>query len=353
MKKHASAVGNMLMPSERRTLNAFVQSPDDFLPGGSFAQSSGPQNAGSYAPQSGAIFGVLKNMKESFEANLAAAQKEESDSERAYRELKAAKESEIAAGSKQIETKTIQMGNAEQKKAESRQNLEDTTNTMEADQEFLGKLKEHCALADAEMEARTKERAEEIAAVGKATAILTSDDAHDLFTKTLGFVQKESTVISARRTAVAKVLLATHKPKLAAIATAVKLHNFGKVKDTLDKMITDLTKEKEGLVAKIHDLSTTIDELTKAIAGLNADVSEMQVQLKRASEDREGENTIFQQTVADQKATAALLTKALNVLKGTYDKKASLLQRNAKKATQPAGPPPPPGFGGYKKNAQS
>jgi len=118
---------------------AFVQSPDDFL--------QGPQNAGSYAPQPGAIFGVLKNMEEAFEANLAAAQKEESDSQRAYRELKAAKESEIAAGTKQIETKTIQMGKADQKKAESTQDLEDTTNTMEADQEFLGKLKEHCALA--------------------------------------------------------------------------------------------------------------------------------------------------------------------------------------------------------------
>jgi len=381
MKKHASAVGNMLMPSERRTLNAFVQSPDDFLPGGSFAQSSGPQNAGSYAPQSGAIFGVLKNMKESFEANLAAAQKEESDSERAYRELKAAKESEIAAGTKQIETKTIQMSNADQKKAEAKQNLEDTTNTMNADQEFLGKLKEHCALADAEMEARSKERTEEIAAVGKALAVLTSDDAHDLFTKTLGFIQQESSVKSERRRAVMQVLAKTHNPKLSAIATSVKLDNFGKVKDTLDKMITDLTKEKEdeialkdwcydeirknerttemtdrtkeGLAAKIDDLANTIESLTKAIEGLKADIVEMQVQLKRASEDRELENKIFQQTVADQQATAALLTKALNVLKGFYDKKALLLQKSAKKASQPAGPPPPPGFKGYKKNAQS
>ena len=135
-------------------------------------------------------------MKETFEANLAAAQKEESDSERAYRELKAAKESEIAAGTKQIETKTIQMGNADQKKAEARQDLEDTTNTMNADQDFLGKLKEHCALADQEMEARSKTRTEEIAAVGKALAVLTSDDAHDLFTKTLGFLQKVSTTDS-------------------------------------------------------------------------------------------------------------------------------------------------------------
>merc|ERR1719183_2736432 len=130
MKKHASAVGNMLMPSERRALTAFVQAPEDFLSAGSFAQQSGPQNAGSYAPQSGAIFGVLKNMKEPFEANLAQSQKDEADSEKAYRELKAAKESEIAAGTKQIETKTIQMSNADQKKAETNQDLEDTTNTM-------------------------------------------------------------------------------------------------------------------------------------------------------------------------------------------------------------------------------
>ena len=276
----------MLMPSGRRTVTAFVQSPDDFL--------QGPQNAGSYAPQPGAIFGVLKNMEEAFEANLAAAQKEESDSERAYRELMAAKESEIAAGTKQIETKTIQMGKADQKKAESTQDLEDTTNTMEADQEFLGKLKEHCALADAEMEARTKERTEEIAAVGKALAVLTSDDAHDLFTKTLGFIQKESSVQSQRRQAVMQVLSSAHNPKLSALSTMVKLAQFEKVKETLNKMITDLTQEKEdeialkdwcydeirknerttemtdrtkeGWVAKIDDLAKTIDTKRKTVA---------------------------------------------------------------------------------------
>merc|ERR1719449_228291 len=77
----------------------------------------------------------------------------------------------------------------------------------------------------------------------------------------------------------------------------------------------------------------------------------MNVELKRASEDREKENNVFQQTVSDQQATAALLQKALNVLKGFYDKKALFLQKNAKK--QPAGPPPPPGFKAYKNNAAS
>merc|ERR1712151_641576 len=79
-----------------------------------------------------------------------------------------------------------------------------------------------------------------------------------------------------------------------------------------------------------------------------AEVAEMQVQLKRAGEDREKENKEFQMTVADQRATQKLLTAALNILKGFYAKKAkaALVQTQ-----EPAGPPPPPGFSEYKNNA--
>merc|ERR1719487_2790203 len=97
------------------------------------------------------------------------------------------------------------------------------------------------------MEARTKTRTEEIAAVGKALAVLTSDDAHDLFTKTLGFLQKESSVSSQRRSAVLKVLTKIQNPKIAALATHVRLAAFGKVKETLSKMIAAFGKVKETL----------------------------------------------------------------------------------------------------------
>merc|ERR1719162_2848330 len=86
----------------------------------------------------------------------------------------------------------------------------------------------------------------------------------------------------------------------------------------------------------------TIKQLTEAIAGLRSEVSELQVQLKRAGEDREKQNKEFQTTVADQRATQKLLVQAMNVLKSFYAKKAkaaALLQTQA-----PAGPPPPPGF---------
>merc|ERR1711937_1027542 len=155
------------------------------------------------------------------------------------------------------------------------------------------------------------------------------------------------------------------------IAAKVRLDAFTRVKKAIDDMVSQLLKEKEDeikhkdfcvdefntnelqtekkerekqdLTAKIEDLELTIKQLTEAIDQLKAEVAEMQVQLKRAGEDREKENKDFQATVADQRASQKLLTAALNILKGFYEN-AALLQ-------QPAGPPPPPGFKEYKNNA--
>merc|ERR1719181_1352245 len=106
-------------------------------------------------------------------------------------------------------------------------------------------------------------------------------------------------------------------------------------------------RAKQDLSAKIEDLELTIKQLTEAIDTLKAEVAEMQVQLKRAGEDREKENKEFQTTVADQRATQKLLQQALNVLKGFYDKKAKGV---ALAQQEPVGPPPPPGFKQYQKS---
>ena len=61
-------------------------------------------------------------------------------------------------------------------------------------------------------------------------------------------------------------------------------------------------REKEDLLALIEDLELTIKALTAEIDTLKTEVGEMQVQMKRAGEDREKQNKEFQQTVADQRA---------------------------------------------------
>merc|ERR1719198_2888661 len=97
----------------------------------------------------------------------------------------------------------------------------------------------------------------------------------------------------------------------------------------------------------------TMDTLDKNIEALKAEVADLQVQMKNASEEREKMNKDFQVTVADQRATQKLLSAALNVLKGFYNK-ASLAQVDSKtESSQPAGPPPPSGFKKMEKNAAS
>merc|ERR1719453_2206760 len=320
-------------------------------------------------------------MKETFETNLASSQKEEGESQKAYEDLKAAKEEE-KAGQDQIDAKTQELADTDEKNAKAKEDVVDTKESLSADEEFLMMLKEKCSMTDNEWEERQKTRSLEIEAVSKALAFLTSDDAHDLFTRTFNPALLQVGAVSERRGQAAAVLSAVaHKlgsPRLATLAVKVRLDAFTRVKKAIDDMIAQLLqekadeikhkdfcvdefnknqleterkeREKADLIAKIDDLTMTIEKLTKAIDTLKAEIAEMQVQLKRAGEDREKQNKEFQATVADQRETQMLLKKALSILGDFYNKeKAAMMQTRQ----EPAGPPPPAGFEAYKKNAAS
>jgi len=372
LHKHAKAV-QALSPEQQKAVAAFLQAPTSYL-----EEGAAPGFGQSYAPQSGAIFGILKQMKETFETNLASSQKEEMESQQAYEDLKAAKEAEIAAGKEQAATKTQELADTDEANAQAKQDLEDTRNSLAADQKFLMNLKETCPNTDAEWEERQKARAEELEGCSEALAILSSDDAHDTFTRTFNFVQVRK--VDDKRERAEKILFGAAKqtgnPRLAALATRVRLDAFGKLIDDIDGMVKDLKKQKadqikqkdycndalhkndmaqdakskemEKLDAKIADLTSLIEELTASINTLTAEVAEMTTQLKRAGEDREMENADFQTVVSDQRATKKLLNSALEVLKGVYAKK-SFVQKSARQ--EPAGPPPPPGFKKYEQSS--
>merc|ERR1711933_544100 len=137
---------------------------------------------------------------------------------------KKAKEDEIAAGQAQIDKKTEQLADTDEKNAKAKEDIEDTKKYLSADEEFLMMLKEKCSMTDAEWEERQKTRQLEMEAVSKALAVLSTDDAHDLFTKTFNpsFVQTESGMHSQRRAQAAKVLSSIAKklqsPRLATLA---------------------------------------------------------------------------------------------------------------------------------------
>jgi hypothetical protein len=374
---------DLLTPDQRDIVAAFVRAPE--------AVALLQQNDGfspAHSSSSGAIFGVLKGMKESFEKNLAASQKEETTNQSDYEALKAAKSSEIEAGTNLADTKSKERANTDQKHAQDSQDLKDTEATLAADTEFLKNLKEQCATVDAEYAERTQTRNLEIKAVSKALAYLNSDDAADLYARTFGgaaaFVQKE--MISSRRIAGSNALAAAasrlHDPRLSALAVRVMSPQdaFDQVRQSIQDLVDKLVTEKEERIKhkdfcvdniqknevdtenkerqrddhkyKIDELASEITTLKKEITELKAEIAASFVSLKRAGEDREVQNSEFQTTVADQRATQKLLVGALDILKGFYEKM-SLVQDKSSSKKAPAGPPPPPGFKKYSNNASS
>merc|ERR1719252_304455 len=190
---HASLLKTVISPLQRQALESFVQNPDGFFDDDGNQQIAlAQQSPASYSSQSGQIFGILKQMKETFETNLASSQTEEASNQKAFEDLKAAKTDEIAAGTTQSEAKTQELADTDEKNALSKEDKENTEETLAADTKFLADLKDKCANFDAEYAARTKTRQLETEAVSKAMEFLTSDEAHELFTRSLGasFVQK-------------------------------------------------------------------------------------------------------------------------------------------------------------------
>jgi len=370
LSKHSVVLDGILTPLHQRQLGNFLQAP-------------------SYSPQSGEIFGVLRQMKEGFESSLAKAQKEEAASQKAYEELKSAKTDEIEAGQALFDKKTQELATADSKHAIAKEDKVDTMEQQAADEAFLESLKERCSLSDKEFEERQKTRQLELEAVSKALSFLSSDDAHDLFTKTFNpsFLQTRSTDASQRRVKAASLLKSLaekyHQPRLATLAMTVQLDAFTKVKEGITAMVEQLLKEKEDEIklkdycvdefnkneaetdtktrdkmdasAAIEDLEHAIKDVTAAIDAIKLDVAELQVQLKRAGEEREKQNREFQETVNDQRATQQLLTQALKVLKGFYEKPeaAALVQATKLNKGSAARQAPPPGFEAYKKSSSS
>jgi len=360
----------------------------DFLDGAgkasSFLAIPGMQ---SYAPQSGQIFGILKQMQEQFEASLSDAQKSEAQAVEEFTALRSAKQEEIKAGEEKLVQTDADLAGLGEKAAEETKELEDVLAQLALDQEFLANLGTKCAAADAEMEARTKSRLTEMSAVEDTIKILNDDEAFANFDKTVNsFVQvsavtineetTESASTAAKRNTVSvllqKLASRTGAPAIALLAASVQLDAFTKVKIEIDKMVVELKKQqtdevthrdwcveelngnkrsmaegyekKESLEMKKADLTKEIGELTAKIAETDAAMAETQKSMKRAGETREAENNDFQQTVIDQRLTQQILQKALGRMKQVYalyqsnDEGAPHIQTSATKTDPGNGP---------------
>lgn len=331
----------------------------------------------SYTPQSGQIFGILKQMQEDFEADLQQAQQREMASKAESESLKVAKAAELDAGMKQRDQLRQDDADFRQKNAQAYEEYQDTLEQLDIDREFLRNLRKRCAETEKEYQARTQSRLEEIVAVEDTIQFLNTDDAFANFDKTVNtaFLQTRSSsslsgarLVEARKKA-AKVLRKAGNPQLALLAGRLSGEAFEKVIAAIDKMIGELTKQqqeevehkdwckselhanskntakeehtKESLVAKIKDTTATIKKLTESIELKTKEIAEMEAEMKKASEIREAENADFQQAVMDHMVTQTILKKAVDRMKQVY----ALMQKPGAPHMELSGTKTDPGSG--------
>merc|ERR1719310_2210748 len=138
-----------------------------------------------YAPQSGQITGILKEMSDTMTKSLADATSDENSSIKSYEGLMAAKTKEVNALTKSIEDKSVRLGELQVSIVEMKEDLDDTQKALLEDKKFLADLGKNCALKTKEHEENMKMRGEELLALADTIKILNDDDALELFKKTL------------------------------------------------------------------------------------------------------------------------------------------------------------------------
>jgi len=159
---------------------------------------SGTQSTG-YAPGSGEITGILKELGDTMTKALAEITSDENSAIQTFGELMKAKNKEVQALTSSIESKTKQIGELGVQIVQMKDDLSDTQEALAQDQQYLADLEKSCSTKTGEWEERQKTRADELVALADTIKVLNDDDALELFKKTLpgassSFVQMVSSV---------------------------------------------------------------------------------------------------------------------------------------------------------------
>merc|ERR1719251_763267 len=313
-----------------------------------------------YAPQSGQIVGILKQMKETMEKTLAEIIATEEEAIKTYDALMAAKEKEVDANTAALESKLERVGQTGLDIVEMKEDLDDTKKALAEDKKFLAELEKGCATKEAEWDERCKIRADELLALSDTIKILNDDDALDLFKKTLpssSFIQVQDRSKTLRHRALV-VLQAVRKskkgpqPRLDFIALALREQNtgtFDKVIGMIDEMVAILAEEqtadddkkayceaeldktedsKKSLERKVDDLGAALEDtkgmiatLTEEIAALVDGIKALDKAVAEATENRKAENVAYKELMAADTAAEQLLSMAGNRLAKFYTPK--------------------------------
>jgi peptidoglycan hydrolase CwlO-like protein len=314
--------------------------------------------SGEYAPASGQIVGILKQMTDTMEADLASATAEEEASIKEFDGLMAAKTKQINTLTKEIETKTARIGELGVQLVTEKEDLDDTSKGLVEDEAFLKDLEKNCKTKEEEWATRCKIRAEELLALADTIKILNDDDALEMFKKTLPTPSLMQLTENSRAMKTRALRALSQKQSgaqtdfrlnLIALALKGKKVSFDKVITMIDDMTALLKKEQvddddkkeycENLIDKTEDkvktLELAVSDLAKAIAdakesiatltseieALEDGIKSLDKQVAEATEQRKEEHADSVETITNDNAAKELIEIAKNRLNKFYNPK--------------------------------
>merc|ERR1719217_1280769 len=369
---------------ELDVMNDFVSHPENFLhpKTAAFLQADSQNPFGDYAPKSGQIQGILKEMYDEYARDLERGSGEEAMDQKNFLALKATKEEELAVEQKAHGIALNDCAEKKQQRSEWKLELASLKKKLKADIKFFEETKASCKEKATLWSTRCRIRTSEILGINKALEILDSPEAQKTFqaaATTLLQVSARSNSHVVHRAASRsadpwgnvdrndayshlRALATKHNSlMLGQIAAALKTGgHFDKVIAMIDEMVKLL--EKEGMDDIEHrdrcesgttknkqdaeDVASAIakakeekeileDKATKLWQDINALASEIE-ETKKAMEDRldlrNQEVKEFKKALKDDAAAVKLLSAAMAAMSSF---KGGVLQKSRK---EPEGP---------------
>jgi len=313
-----------------------------------------------YAPASGEIVGILKQMKDEMEKDVADITATENEAAADFEGLVGAKKKEIAAATKAIEEKIQRSGELAVQIATEKNDLEDTKEGLAEDKVYLANLDKQCAAKKEEWKAYQATHGQELVALADVIKMLSDDDALDLFKKTMPSAAASSFIqlqVSQKelRTQALSLLQSGRRPgrslplDFIALALKGKKVGFEKVIKMIDDMSALLKKEQvdddqkkeyceaefdsaedkqKALERALSDLEKaiaeqedTIETLGEQIVALKAGIEALDKSVAEATEQRKADHAENTETLAANNAAKELVAIAKNRLNKFYNPK--------------------------------
>lgn len=239
-----------------------------------------------YSPQSSTIQGILKDMYNTFAADLESTTEQEASKNTIFENLIAEKIAQVILLKDQRTELEGKKAKAVSALADAVQTYDDTAGQLKADVELFDSTKAVCEDKHQAFTARVSLRSEELSGIEDAIRILSSDNARATFQKAIkpGFetflqvgAEMSSNAPAARAYDALKAqAMHSHSMRLASLAARVRLAkvgHFGEVLAAIEQMITTLRSEGAADIAKRDQCKNEYWRIDKEAAKLRWEIS--------------------------------------------------------------------------------